>query len=49
LVQIIDQPILPLPKARLGKLKAMVIGGMLFGFLSLLALGGKRIWMGLIK
>ncbi len=44
LVQIIDQPILPLPKARLGKLKAMVIGGFLFGFLSLLGLGGKKVW-----
>ena len=44
LVQIIDQPILPLPKARLGKLKAMMIGGFLFGFLSLLGLGGKKVW-----
>jgi hypothetical protein len=44
LVQIIDQPILPLPKARLGKLKAMVIGGFLFGFLSLLALVGNKVW-----
>ena len=43
LVQIIDQPILPLPKARLGKLKAMVLGGFLFGFLSILGLGGKKI------
>jgi uncharacterized protein involved in exopolysaccharide biosynthesis len=44
LVQIIDQPILPLPKAKLGKLKAMVIGGFLFGFLSLIFLGGKKVW-----
>ena len=44
LVQIIDQPILPLPKARLGKLKAMVVGGFLFGFLSLLGLGGRKVW-----
>ena len=43
LVQIIDQPILPLPKERLGKLKAMVFGGFLFGFLSLIVLGGKRV------
>jgi hypothetical protein len=49
LVQIIDQPILPLPKARLGKLKAMVIGGILFGFLSLLGLGGMRIWKGMMN
>ena len=44
LVQIIDQPILPLPKARLGKLKAMLMGGVLFGFLSIFGLGGKRVW-----
>jgi hypothetical protein len=49
LVQIIDQPILPLPKARLGKLKAMVIGGFLFGFFSLLLLGGKRVWKGMME
>lgn len=48
LVQIIDQPILPLPKARLGKLKAMVVGGFLFGFLSLLGLGGRKIWKGMM-
>lgn len=39
LVQIIDQPILPLPKERLGKLKAIVMGGLLFGFFSLLFFG----------
>ena len=49
LVQIIDQPILPLPKTGLGKLKAMMIGGFLFGFLSLLALGGKKVWKGMIE
>jgi hypothetical protein len=49
LIQIIDQPILPLPKARLGKLKAMLIGGILFGFLSLLGLGGKKVWKGILN
>ena len=49
LVQIIDQPILPLPKARLSKLKAIVMGGFLFGFFSLLGFGGKKIWMGIVK
>ena len=49
LVQIIDQPILPLPKARLGKLKAMVIGGFLFGFLSMLGLCGMKIWKGMMQ
>jgi uncharacterized protein involved in exopolysaccharide biosynthesis len=49
LIQIIDRPILPLEFMRVGKLKAMVIGGFLFGFFSLLGLGGKRVWMGLLK
>lgn len=49
LVQIIDQPILPLPKARLGKLKGTLLGGMLFGFLSLLGLGGKKIWKDIVE
>ncbi len=49
LVQIIDQPILPLPKERLGKLKAMLLGVLLFGFLSLLGLGGKRVWKGMME
>ncbi|MFZ0596704.1 MAG: Wzz/FepE/Etk N-terminal domain-containing protein, partial [Flavobacterium sp.] len=33
LIQIIDKPILPLPKERFGKVKGMVIGGFLAGFL----------------
>jgi hypothetical protein len=49
LVQIIDQPILPLPKVRLGKLKAMIMGGLLLGFLSLLGLGGKKVWKGMVE
>lgn len=49
LVQIIDQPILPLPKERLGKMKAIIVGGFLFGFLSLLGLGGKKVWKGMIS
>jgi uncharacterized protein involved in exopolysaccharide biosynthesis len=49
LVQIIDQPILPLPKERLGKLKAMVMGALLFGFLCLLGLGGKKVLKGIIE
>jgi uncharacterized protein involved in exopolysaccharide biosynthesis len=48
LVQIIDQPILPLPKAKLGKLKAMVMGGILLGFFSLLGLVGNKVWKGMM-
>jgi hypothetical protein len=43
LVQIIDQPILPLRKDRLGKLKGFVLGGILFGFLSLIILWMRKI------
>jgi uncharacterized protein involved in exopolysaccharide biosynthesis len=46
LVQIIDQPILPLPKERLSKLKAILMAGLFFGFLGFLGLGVKKIWSG---
>jgi uncharacterized protein involved in exopolysaccharide biosynthesis len=38
LVQLIDRPILPLKKEKLGRLKALVLGGLLAGFLSSLYL-----------
>ena len=38
LIQMIDQPILPLEKEKLGKLKALVLGGFLAGFLTVLYL-----------
>ncbi len=38
LIQVIDRPILPLEKARLGKLKAIVIGGIIGGFLMVIIL-----------
>lgn len=44
LIQIIDEPILPLKKERLGKAKGIVLGGILFGFLSVLILLVKRIF-----
>lgn len=34
LIQVIDGPVLPLEKKKFGKLKGIVLGGMLFGFLS---------------
>lgn len=43
LIQVIDRPILPLAKERLGKLKALVIGGGIFGFLAVLILLLKKI------
>lgn len=38
LVQLIDRPILPLPKEKLGRLKSLVLGGFLAGFLTVLYL-----------
>jgi hypothetical protein len=43
LIQIIDRPILPLPKERFGKGKGLVLGGFLTGFLTVLFLIGKRV------
>jgi uncharacterized protein involved in exopolysaccharide biosynthesis len=43
LIQVIDRPILPLPKERLGKAKGIVMGGVLAGFLGILMLILKRI------
>ena len=38
LVQLIDRPILPLEKNKVGKLKAIIIGGFLAGFLTVMSL-----------
>jgi hypothetical protein len=43
LIQVVDTPILPLKVEKLGKLKALLIGGFLAGFLCLAWLIGKRI------
>lgn len=42
LIQVIDQPILPLAKERLGKIKGILIGGVLGGFLTLVGLIVRR-------
>lgn len=44
LIQVIDKPILPLPKEKFGKAKGMVMGGVLAGFLALFFLILKRIF-----
>jgi uncharacterized protein involved in exopolysaccharide biosynthesis len=44
LIQVIDRPILPLPKERFGKAKGIVLGGMLAGFLTVLVLIVRRIF-----
>jgi uncharacterized protein involved in exopolysaccharide biosynthesis len=38
LVQLIDRPILPLEKDKVGRLKSLVLGGFLGGFLTVLYL-----------
>jgi hypothetical protein len=47
LIQVIDRPILPLEKEKLGKAKGIVVGGILAGFLVVLMLIGRRILGGL--
>ncbi len=44
LIQIIDQPILPLPKEKFGKVKGIILGGILAGFLTVLGLIVRRIF-----
>jgi hypothetical protein len=43
LIQIIDKPILPLEKSKLGKVKGLAVGGFLLGFLMVLVLIFRRI------
>lgn len=43
LIQIIDRPILPLPMEQFGKVKGIVLGGILVGFLAVLGLIIRRI------
>lgn len=47
LIQVIDRPILPLPKDRFGKAKGIVLGGFLAGFLVVLGLIMRRVLKGL--
>lgn len=42
LIQVIDRPILPLPKERFGKAKGLIIGGFLAGFFMVLILIVRR-------
>ena len=48
LVQLIDRPILPLPKEKLGRIKSFVLGGFLAGFLSVLYLVFGRIYKNVV-
>lgn len=44
LIQVIDQPILPLPKEKFGKAKGILLGGILAGFLTVFGLIIRRIF-----
>ena len=44
LVQLIDRPILPLEKEKLGRLKSLVLGGFLAGFLTVLYLVFRQLY-----
>ena len=43
LIQVIDQPILPLKKEKFGKAKGIVLGGVLAGFLIVMVLIVRRV------
>ncbi|WP_281637362.1 Wzz/FepE/Etk N-terminal domain-containing protein [Flavobacterium marginilacus] len=49
LIQVIDRPILPLPKERFGKAKGILLGGILAGFLVVFFLIFKRIFKEVLK
>lgn len=48
LIQVIDKPILPLEKEKLGKLKSLILGGFLAGFLTVLYLVFGRLYKKLV-
>jgi hypothetical protein len=49
LIQVIDKPILPLEKEKLGKLKSLILGGFLAGFLTVLYLVFGRLYKKLVE
>lgn len=49
LIQVIDEPVLPLPVDRLGKLKGIVLGGFLGGFLIISYLLVKKIFTNITR
>ncbi len=49
LIQVIDEPIFPLKMEKLGKAKGIILGGIIFGFLTVLFLLVKKIFSGLLS
>jgi uncharacterized protein involved in exopolysaccharide biosynthesis len=48
LIQVIDRPILPLKKEKVGKLKSLILGSFLAGFLTVLGLIFKKLFAGIL-
>ncbi len=48
LIQVIDRPILPLKKEKVGKLKSLLLGSFLAGFLTVLVLIFKKLFAGIL-
>jgi hypothetical protein len=48
LIQVIDRPILPLKKDKVGKLKSLLLGGFLAGFLTALVLVFKKLFASIL-
>ena len=48
LIQVIDKPILPLKKDKVGKLKSLILGSILAGFLTVLVLIFKKLFAGIL-
>lgn len=49
LIQVIDSPTFPLKKSRVGKVKGMVLGGIVFSLLSVLLIGSREFVKDLMK
>ena len=48
LIQVIDEPVLPLQVDKLGKAKGLILGGIIFGFFAILYLLIKRVFNGIM-
>ena len=49
LIQVIDEPVLPLKKEKLGKAKGLILGGIIAGFLVVMFLLAKRIYRNILE
>jgi len=49
LIQVIDEPVFPLKMEKLGKAKGIILGGIIFGFLTVLFLLVRKIFSGILS